>query len=229
MENAEQDLIQAAHARVWELLPWYHNGSLEAAERPALEAHIGACLTCTRELRRLRQLTIAVAAPANEHACTHAFLRLSAQIRAQQTSWRGRLLAALRMLSQPAPAIAGAAMVLICVVLIGNMTLMNDEQAPTAERPFQTLGRQQSAPSELRHPTLRVVLRDQLDRVGLEQWLARHEAQLVDGPSAIGVLTVKVALERRTMDTVLAQMRADQDTLFVESIDVIGTRPDRQR
>jgi hypothetical protein len=134
----------------------------------------------------------------------------------------------LHLLSRP-PAIAAVATAAVCAILLGNVALIEDQHAPTAQRSFQTLGRQESAPSELSHPTLRVVLRDELNAGGLEQWLARHDAQLVDGPSAIGVMTVKVALDRRTMDSVLTHMRADADTLFVESIDVVGNRPDRRR
>ena len=71
-----------------------------------------------------------------------------------------------------------------------------------------------------------MVLKD----VGLRQpWLARHDAQLIEGPSEIGVMTVKLTLGARSFETMIAQMRAESDTLFVEPLRNIGTRPDRRR
>jgi putative zinc finger protein len=44
------------HERVFELLPWLVNGSLETREREAVEEHLRTCLPCRRELKAQRRL-----------------------------------------------------------------------------------------------------------------------------------------------------------------------------
>ena len=42
--------FQQVHAEVWNLLPWYVNGTLEADERKQVERHLTQCLTCRTEV-----------------------------------------------------------------------------------------------------------------------------------------------------------------------------------
>jgi hypothetical protein len=44
------------HRRISELIPWYVNGTLEAAERQAVEAHAAVCPRCQEELAAAAQL-----------------------------------------------------------------------------------------------------------------------------------------------------------------------------
>jgi Putative zinc-finger len=41
---------QRGHESVWLLLPWYANGTLDAAEREAVEEHLAGCASCREEL-----------------------------------------------------------------------------------------------------------------------------------------------------------------------------------
>ncbi len=231
MASAEHHGPGMTHDRAWALLPWYHNESLAADEHAAVRDHLGSCLTCTRELRRLAVLERAVAAPATEQACAQSFARLSGRIRMQRAPrWPQRLLGALRAVFEPVPLIAGASVLVFSSLLVATIVGNRDAEIRGGEQPFQTLGRHESgAVSELSHPLLRIVLRDELGAGGRRAWLQRHRAELVDGPSAIGVLTVRVAMGPRTFDAVLAEIRGDADTLFVEPVKLIGTRPDRAR
>jgi hypothetical protein len=229
MKPADNHTTHPAHELVWEQLPWYHNDGLDAARRAQVDSHLRECLICTHELRRLRQLSMAVVAPANEHACAQAFMRLSAEIDAQQGSWRGRLRTLLAGLLTPAPLMAGLAVGGLCALLVLKQHYADEAVTSVAEKQFQTLGRQERLPSQLDHPLLRVVLRDALDSTQRQDWLQRHAAELVDGPTPIGVMTVRVALGGRRIDAVIAQMRAEADTLFVEPLRTTGTRPDRRR
>lgn len=226
MSPADQKMSHPAHPRVFELLPWYHNDALDAAQRAQVDSHLRECLICTREVRRLRQLTIALAGSANEHTSVQAFLRLSAEIEARQFSWRRRLKAVLAGMVAPIPVATCVAVVALCAFLVIQSQRNAETLVGGAEKQFQTLGRQEQLPSSLEQPLLRVVLKD----VGLRQsWLARHDAQLIEGPSEIGVMTVKLTLGARSFETIIAQMRAESDTLFVEPLRNIGTRPDRRR
>ena len=229
MKPADNETTHPAHKAVWELLPWYHNDALDAVQRAQLDGHLRECLICTHEVRRLRQLSMAVVAPANEQACAQAFMRLSAEIDAHQGLWRGRLRALLAALLAPAPLLAGVALGALCALLVLQQRHADEAVSAGAEKQFQTLGRQQRLPSQLDQPLLRVVLTDAVGTSQRQDWLARHDAELVDGPSPIGVMTVRVLLGARNVDAVIKQMRAEADTLFVEPLRSTGTRPDRRR
>ncbi len=229
MKPADNQTNHPAHQAVWELLSWYHNDALDAVQRAQVDGHLRECLICTYEVRRLRQLSMAVAAPANEHACAQAFMRLSAEIDARQGSWRGRLRALLAGLLMPAPLLAGLALGGLCIVLVLKQHHVDEIVTSVAEKQFQTLGRQERLPSQLDQPLLRVVLRDGVVAQQRQEWLTSHDAELIEGPSPIGVMTVRVVLGARNVDDVIKQMRAETDTLFVEPLRTTGTRPDRRR
>lgn len=232
MEIGNQERTHPEHDRVWDLLPWYHNGSLSADERHDVEAHLGECLVCGREMRRLECLTVAVEVPAEEHACAQAYGRLSERIFASQARtelWTRKLLTGLRGVFEPVPLFAGAAVLVVSASLVAAIVISGNVKLSNTEQPFQTLGHKKQGSAQLSHPLFRIVLRDDLNDIDRDAWLARHDAELLDGPSAIGVLTIKVAIKARGFETVLDRMRADDDTIFVEPIDVIGTRPDRHR
>ena len=50
-----EDHGERVHQRVWELLPWYANGSLAERERERVEAHLAACPRCQEEERICRR------------------------------------------------------------------------------------------------------------------------------------------------------------------------------
>ena len=229
MKPADNDTTHTAHEAAWELLPWYHNDALNGAQRTQVNGHLRECLVCTYEVRRLRQLSTAIVAPANEQACAQAFSRLSAQINTQQGSWRGRLRALLAGLLTPAPLVAGLAVAGLCAFLVVKQHPGNEVVSASAEKQFKTLGRQARLPSLLAQPLLRVVLKDALTEPQRQDWLLRHDAEVIDGPSPIGVLTVRVILGGRNVHDVIKRMRAETDTLFVEALRSTGTRPDRRR
>src|SRR5258708_20996981 len=51
---------QDGHENVWLLLPWYVNGTLEAAERRLVDEHLVGCALCREELGRCRGLSAAL-------------------------------------------------------------------------------------------------------------------------------------------------------------------------
>lgn len=229
MNGAEQSSNHPAHAAVWELLPWYHNDVLEPAQRAQVDSHLRECLVCAREVRHLRQLNLAIRAPAHEHASAQAFARLSAEIDARERSWRERLRALLVGLLAPAPMLAAVAFIALAMLLVWNVQRSDETVFDSAEKQFQTLGRHDHLSSSLDQPLLRVVLKDGVTSAKRDGWLRAHQAELLEGPTAIGVMTVRLELGQRNINSVIEQMRAEADTLFVEPLRNTGTRPDRRR
>lgn len=228
MSAADQDHTHPAHGAAWELLPWYEGEGLTEAQRALVRSHLRECLVCRREARRLRQLAAAMAAPAHDHASAQAFQRLSARIQSRETGWRARLRELFAGLAAPVPALAMVGVAVVAVLVAVSQRPVLESAVPAPNR-FQTLGRAERLESTLEAPLLRVVLREGVVRELREDWLARHQAELVEGPSPIGVMTVRLALGARHLDSVIAGMRAEADTLFVEPLSLAGRRPERLR
>jgi anti-sigma factor RsiW len=231
MRLAEQSTMSETHARACELLPWYLNDSLADSERAEVRAHLGECLVCHAEMRRLEQLECAIAAPVEEHACAQSFARLAMQIEEGENSrsWPQRALDALRDVFEPVPLFSGAALLVVSSVLVGAIVIGGQTESRPIEQPFRTLGNSPSLNSELGRPLMRMVLRGDTSDENLTAWLSRHRAELIEGPSDIGVVTVRVPMGAQTFDALMERLRADEQTLFIEPLQRIGTRPDRLR
>ena len=229
-KHAQEPYQDPAHATAWELLPWYHQDTLDHEEASTVHRHLGQCLICRQELRRLDRLEAAVNVPLHEHASQQAYARLAERLegRAAARGWISTMLAQLRSAFAPAPLIAGTALLVLSSVLTGFIVMSGQSLAPTASRSFETLGQSGTNVGSPDYPVFRVVLNE---RAGsdLDPWLARYRGQLLDGPTSIGVLTVRVPMGKHSFDETLAKMRKDQDTLFVEPVHLIGNRPDRRR
>ncbi len=48
--------IQSEHKKIWNLLPWYVNHSLDSTENALVRSHIKTCITCRIELHQQQQL-----------------------------------------------------------------------------------------------------------------------------------------------------------------------------
>lgn len=229
MNTAESNANHPAHAEVSELLPWYHNDGLTPMQRAQVDAHLRECLVCARELKLLRQLDMALASPAMESASAQGFQRLSAEIDARQRSWRERVRLWLSVAVAPTPLLAAVAVVAFGLLLVWNVERAGVAVTDSVEKQFQTLGRHDSRASPLAEPLLRVVLKDSIDAAARQAWLTAHDAEMVEGPSDIGVMTVRLKLGARSLAKVIGDMRAESETLFVEPLRATGTRPDRRR
>ena len=54
------DESNGEHEKVWEILPWYVNGTLESHEREFVARHILRCRSCTDEVERCQSIATAV-------------------------------------------------------------------------------------------------------------------------------------------------------------------------
>ncbi|HEV3457380.1 MAG TPA: anti-sigma factor [Thermoanaerobaculia bacterium] len=76
------------HENVWLLLPWYVNGTLEAAERRLVDDHLAACPNCLEELARSKLLATALRARQDSAPSPHPIqlARLMERIEASEAS-----------------------------------------------------------------------------------------------------------------------------------------------
>jgi hypothetical protein len=173
-----------AHERAFELLPWLVNGTLEPAERDAVEHHARACIACRRELKEQLRLHAAVRSQPAVHVSVQAgFDELDRQIagasreRRRSKAWVNRY-AALRPF-----AVAAAAGVALLAFLLWLTPPENIDPAR-----YATLG----APAD-DAVLIDIVFAQETTAAEMTTVLAEIGGEIVAGPSAAGRYRVRVA------------------------------------
>ncbi len=222
-----------SHQACWERLPWYANGSLEVAERSAVEAHLSTCLVCRRELNYLQALGRALhAAELGNSDIESGLAATLARIDAgPPTPWarqslRRRLGSALsRLWSElldSAPAVRGAMAVqlLLLLALIGWLFLPTSLKTQPSYVTLSTPG-SQTAPERVR---LGVTFQDGATEKTMRELLTRLGGRIVDGPSATGRYTVELPIPPGMLgpdSPVMAGLRTDASVADAEILTAV--------
>ena len=143
-----EDHGERSHQRVWELLPWYVNGSLAQPERERVEAHLAACRRCEEEERACRRTAAEIAGAGEVAPSPHPiqFQRVLARIEESEREERRhgggwRLLAPFRALVQATPRplrgalVAQAAVIFLLVGFLAWDSLRPGSPAPEPRQP----------------------------------------------------------------------------------------------
>jgi len=218
------------HQEVWELLPWYVNGTLSDHERTRVEAHLMTCAACQAELARCRDLAVAVhaAADAWEPSAEH-FARVLARLDATTASatprwgwWdavRGQYERYGELLRRTPPLIRWT-LVMQSALTLGLVGILM-WQAPWApERFYRTLSSSSDQTAQKR-VQIRVVFADDITEKALRALLTEVRGTIIAGPSPVGVYTVAVALsggERAQADIALETLRAHPQVRLAEAL-----------
>ena len=226
MPNVSQDetLNPAIHEEARLLLPWLANGTLAEAEAKLAARHLEECAACREELdaeRRLADLvrgSAAVAPAPHPVQLARLWERIDSEAPAAAAAptSRGMRFGTRfgRELSPPWRWIvaAQAAAILLLGVLVLAARQENSRQ-PT----FHTLA---SSPIERPTHRIRVVFADALDQRGLREILLPIGAEIVAGPSPLGVYTISLPADRGSepLGWVVAHLRALPEVRFAESI-----------
>jgi len=188
---------ERVHQRVWELLPWYVNGSLAERERERVETHLAACLRCQEEERICRLMAGEVAkggevAPAPHPVQLQRMLaRIEESEREEKESaspWR--LLAPLRSLVQATPRplrgalVAQAAVILLLIGFLGWSSLRPPNQT------FFT--KSDRAPAPVSTIRLTVMFRPDATEREIRGVLHSVSGKITAGPSPMGAYTVEI-------------------------------------
>ena len=206
------------HRRVWDLLPWYANGTLAEAEQRTVEIHLEACALCRAELSVCRGLGAALRqAPETAPAPHPAQLaRVLARIDAEEAAGRRSPWSRLRELLAATPSAArwAFAVQLALVLVLAGALLRQPEPA------FHTLS--DAAPESAAAPgmaKLRVVFAPGTTEQEIRDLLLSVRGQITAGPSPLGVYTVEVPAAPDPLPDVLAQLRRHRQVSLAEPVE----------
>lgn len=223
-QREEQD--ERSHRRVWEMLPWYVNGTLAVSERERVEAHLAACPRCQEETRVCRRTADEIVRAGEVSPSPHPvqFQRMLARIdeserEERQAKAAPRLVAAFRplMRSTPRPLrwalVAQAAAIFLLVGALGWSVRRPDVSgaaaapASTAPPAYRTLSNPEAAPA----PTVRltVLFQPQATELEIRGLLQGVKGEITAGPSPLGAYTVAVPAAGDPVAVVLARLRSE--------------------
>ncbi len=223
------------HQRTAEQIPWYVNGTLEAAAASRLAAHLGECAQCRGDYEAQVRLYEAMQADGTlVFAAEPSFQKLMGRI--------GDGAHARALLGGPTPAASAVpaapargvptrrratfrvAQWLAAAVVIEGLGLGYGAWAWHAHNatagPYATLT--SAEPSYQSSARIRVVFRSGLSVQGLGLLLQQVGAHIIDGPTSANVYTLGFAAAGLTPSVVerrAATLRANADVLFAEPQD----------
>jgi predicted anti-sigma-YlaC factor YlaD len=199
------------HEQTQTLLAWYVNGSLDADEVEAVEAHLVECAECRADLKLEHKLGETIASLSTEMESGWAALRerVESQPKAQRRPLgRVRATAFLRRPIAIGWALAAQAASLVLIVGLGWFSV-----AQSTHPLYQALG---AAPMPSNGNVV-VVFKPTTSEKELRGVLVNSGARLVDGPTVSDAYVLHVAGVQR--NDALAKLRASGRVVVAEPID----------
>ena len=192
-----------SHQEIFELLPWYLNGTLKPDERLRVETHLRDCGECSREFEQVRALRETVVEAGNQTPEPSPFLFTRALARVEEYE---------REKARPrwwqfSPRLLRAVMLAQCLaILVLGGWLVRERGFLTATGP--------SAGS-------RIVLgfQDGVPEQAMRQVLLEIRGNIVSGPSALGLYTVQMpGQDAEALNRLLEKLRRNQRIIRVAAI-----------
>ena len=225
-------LNNAEHAVVVELLPWYVKGTLNPEDHVRVNQHLSNCPECQQEIVLYRQLNSAdltisrtptwKPTPAQFSNILQSIDALESKIgtTAVQSNTPGRnpKLSAL-FKATPSPVFWFMSLETIALAALVLLVVARLPQQQPGEQLFKTLSNEHPAVSETL-PRLSIVFAENITEREIRALLQAQHAQLVQGPSMLGVYTVELASDRANeLQQAIANLRTNPKVKLVEGID----------
>jgi anti-sigma factor RsiW len=216
-----EDRQERIHGRIWDLIPWYVNGSLPGEERRAVEEHLAFCPRCREEERFCRRTAEALQQAGEVAPSPHPvqLARVMARIdESEKERGRGRLrrlLGGLRLSFPASPVRAMLAAQLAIATLLVGLVVWQHRQPP-APAVYRTL-------SDAEAPVagavrLRVLFTEDATEREIRELLLGVHGEIVGGPSPIGAYTLLVPLGGDPEGALLAHLRSQPKVRFAEPV-----------
>ncbi|HYX26603.1 MAG TPA: zf-HC2 domain-containing protein [Thermoanaerobaculia bacterium] len=229
-----EDHDERSHQRIWELLPWYVNGTLSGQDRERVEDHAAGCRRCQDEVEACRRTAAAVKGLGDVAPSPHPVQLQRVLARIDEAERQGRherrerreedagvrFGAPLRALIAATPRpLRGAllAQVAIIVLLVGVLVWgeLHSGARVTGSAPpasYQTLS--DPAPAPGRTVALHVMFSPRTTEKEIRELLLAVRGEITAGPSPLGVYTVEVSAADSPVSVVLARLRSESMVTF---------------
>lgn len=216
--------LSGEHEEIFELFPWYLNGTISEPERQKVDKHLLGCAVCRNHLARERDLYRSMSAESGLEFIPASFSRLQARLYAlspegpvapkpalrQPTGrdWTLRLRHALSGQRLAAAAVA--------VLAIGSLSLLSPDRwaqmrwLPSQYRTVTTPAPR--APNEV----VRAVFSPAITLVELQTILDEAQLRIISGPTEAGVYSL-AATSQRPVSASLSLLRQHAAVRFAES------------
>ena len=218
--SPDPEIRPAPHEAARLALPWLANGTLDGDERRGVEAHVAACDECAADLadeRRLRdELRRATAVSPAPHPVqlSRLWSRIEGFASSAPAPRRGRAGWTLAGWPRAARWLVAAQAATILLLLALGASLGRERPATFRTLAADDLANVGAASTE----RLRVVFADTLDQRGLREILLPLGAEIVAGPSPLGVYTLVLPADAEPIGWVLAHLRARPEVRFAEPV-----------
>lgn len=233
--NERHHRDERTHQRIWELLPWYVNGTLLDAEREKVEEHLAGCSRCRAETETCRRTAQALRNLGEVAPSPHPvqFQRVLARLGEAEAAGRehhGRRRRAGSFLQAgPRPLwMALAAQAAVILVLAGMLVWDRLHTVPdTAPNTTSNIApasppavyRTLSDPAPQPDPgaaRLRVMFSPGATEKEIRALLGAVRGEIKAGPSPMGLYTVEVPAGSDPLSVVLVRLRSEPQVTFAE-------------
>jgi anti-sigma factor RsiW len=216
--------LSGEHEEVFELLPWYLNGSIAETERQKVDEHVRTCATCRLQLARERDIYRAMSAESSLEYIPASFSRLQARLDALSADKPASPEPAVRLSAthrgiprrrglMPWPRLAAAS---LAILVLGSLGLgsadrwMHIHSLPSEYRTVTSPAPR--APEEV----IRAVFSPAITLVELQAILDEAQLRIISGPTEAGVYSL-AANSNRPVTVSLSQLRRHESVRFAES------------
>lgn len=219
-----EDRGERAHQRIWDLLPWYANGTLPSEELRAVEDHLDVCARCREEVAVCRATREALAqtgevAPSPHPVQLARLLTRVDELESGSGSGRRPFLAALKALLVPTSPVRALLAVQLAITALLVGLLVWQQRQPETLPLYRTL----SAPAAPRGDAarVRVVFAETATEKEIREILLRVHGEIVAGPSVFGTYTVEIPTDGETPGSLLAHLRSQPQVRFAEPMPAV--------
>jgi len=235
--HEREDHDERVHQRVWELVPWYVNGTLSGPDLERVEDHLAGCRRCQDEAETCRRTAAMIKGLGDVAPSPHPvqLQRVLARIARMENAGReeeeGEAVpvaagereepaTAGRRFGMPRRALqALVAQAALIVLLVGVLAWreLRTVPAPAAPPPavYQTLSDPASPPPSGGTVAVRVMFSPQATEEEIRELLLAVHGEITAGPSPLGAYTVEVTAVD-PVSVVLTRLRSDSLVTFAQ-------------
>jgi anti-sigma factor RsiW len=218
--SPNHEVRPASHEESRLALPWLANGTLDAAERQGVEAHVAACAECAADLAAERRLhdelrgTTAVSPAPHPVQLARLWSRIDGSEESAPAPRRGRARSPLAGWPRAARWLVAAQAATILLLLALGTPFGRERSGAFRTLAAGDLANGAAGSTE----RLRVVFADTLDQRSLREILLPLGAEIVAGPSPLGVYTLVLPADAEPIGWVLTHLRARPEVRFAEPV-----------